>query len=464
MDDHDRISVICTVCKIEFHISYGRFRRMDKSTIKCKHCLSNYRKELQRNYWKNLTPEQKTEIQKNMSNGIDNRSDDKKKLHGEKISMSKKHKYASLNAEEKAKVIQTAKNASDVAATKYHNLSDEAKFQKAANQSIISKTYHAGLSDEERQVHNKNISVGWLSRSEEQKKATSEIRIKIHEDRSTEDKNTISRKISESLKEYHNQMSIEQKEQWAQSISDGMKEYILSLTEDEKNEYIRPITDYWKNVTLNERHEIYKQRSEFMKSYWKNMSVDEFNDWSVRRAIAYNEYIDNLDKIPNRNENTFIDHLNQSQIEYKYHGYKNTTVDEAFHDMFQCNPITGSKFVNCAHSWDFIISTSKSSILIDVDGSIHDPTKAQSKVTHFNGTEFKLSDNIQWNDSKRPYQTDGLDAYVVMCYDDNLTDDTPVLSFQTGEIMNVKQLISILQLDSMTKKEIKKLLKEARPF
>ena len=94
------------------------------------------------------------------------------------------------------------------------------------------------------------------------------------------------------------------------------------------------------------------------------------------------------------------------------------------------------------HFWDFMISTREGRVLVDVDGSVHDPRHTANKITHF-------------NDSKRPYQTDGLPAYIVQCYDDKLTDNTPVLNLKTGDVVTLRQWISIISWMNMTDAEKK---------
>ena len=53
-------------------------------------------------------------------------------------------------------------------------------------------------------------------------------------------------------------------------------------------------------------------------------------------------------------------------------------------------------------------------------------------------------DYYKFRDSQRPYQTDGLDAYIIKCYDDNLTDNTPVINIETKESMTFQTFIYII--------------------
>ena len=94
-------------------------------------------------------------------------------------------------------------------------------------------------------------------------------------------------------------------------------------------------------------------------------------------------------------------------------------------------------------------------ILIDIDGSIH---KLEQSKWIVDG--FDVGGYIQFNDSQRPYQTDGLDAYIIQCYDDKLTNDTKVLHLQTNKEMSYKDFINEIKFLNYSKKEIRKIIKE----
>ena len=145
----------------------------------------------------------------------------------------------------------------------------------------------------------------------------------------------------------------------------------------------------------------------------------------------------------NNNEMNFSKYLEKSNISYEVH-YFNKIKYPDFDKLFPVNTSTGSTIISSYHSWDFKVHTLESDVFVDIDGSVHDPKNKTTGITEF-------------NDSKRPYQTDGLPAYAVLCYDDNLTDDTPVKNIITNEIMSFKQFMALIAFMNMDEKELKDL-------
>ena len=85
---------------------------------------------------------------------------------------------------------------------------------------------------------------------------------------------------------------------------------------------------------------------------------------------------------------------------------------------------------------------------------MHDPEKANYTTMYPNGEIINVAEFVAFNDSKRPYQTDGYDAYIVQCYDDKLTDDTPVVKIQTGEKMSFKSFMALIEFMNSNKLDI----------
>ena len=90
-----------------------------------------------------------------------------------------------------------------------------------------------------------------------------------------------------------------------------------------------------------------------------------------------------------------------------------------------------------------------------MDGSIHNLKPGECIVGDLDRAEY-----IKSNDRKRMYQTDELDAYIILAYDDNLKDNTRVLKLKTGEMIQYYQLIGILQAMDLGIKEFKKMVKD----
>ena len=145
--------------------------------------------------------------------------------------------------------------------------------------------------------------------------------------------------------------------------------------------------------------------------------------------------------IPNKNESSLIEYFNEYGIKFEYQ-FPSTEVHPDFYTTFPENPITHSKFVNPFHFWDFLVQLNDHYIFVDIDGSVHDSKNKTTGITEF-------------NDSKRPYQTDGLDAYAILCYNDHLTFDTEVININTNSKMSFKDFLTMLCRINLTTGEQK---------
>jgi hypothetical protein len=271
----------------------------------------------------------------------------------------------------------------------------------------ISKNNWKHINDDDRsimieKIRNKTIQQ-WEKYSEEQRKLVGD-------------------RISIQQKNYWSNVNIEEKTKRLNKLWNGSKQYWMSLSEDDKKKHI-------------------EQLRYFNKQYWDDMTDDE----RIDRYFKISSSIANSDKIePFKTEFEFMKALNLYHIDYKHH-YCNSIIHNNFYDHFD-------KFSNPFHVWDFIIYTKQSNILIDIDGSIHTIPPGEY-VTKNDGIDVGAS--IQNNDSKRPYQTDEYDSYIIEAYDDNLNDDTPVLQLGDCKYITYRQLWDIIQFNNMSKNEIK---------
>jgi len=358
----------------------------------------------------------------------------------------------------------------------YHtNLSDEEKLSNANKR----RERWNNLSDEEKydkiKSLNKGSRVWWNSLSEEDKEVHSQRYKKLWEDKSEYDRKKFIDKLSSNYIKWWNNLSEDEKQKFA----DDKKQWWENLPEEEKCKRSNRMAAYWANLSGDEKtnkldfvrnlhnnlsdeaKEIKRKRiSDKVQKYWDNITPEQFQEWKYKRAIGYNEYLSNLDIEPNKNELEFMNKLKLHNIEHQYQWY-NTTMHPDFNNLFPYNLVTNSTLINPYHSWDFIIHRGDTDILVDIDGGIHDPSKIDYEVTDCNNKKFKLIDLIQFNDSQRPYQTDNLPAYIVQCYDDNITDDTKVLSLHRNEVINVKQLLALLT-PLPSKKELKEYIKDLK--
>lgn len=301
---------------------------------------------------------------------------------------------------------------------------------------ITSSNYQNSLSNEQRLVVSKKQSNGnklyWKS-----------LPKNIRKDRII--------KCIKNVTDYRNNLTEEEKINLSKRTAKWSKEYWDNLTEEERYIQSKIRSD---NFNKN-RENITNMARKRSNDYWNNMTTEEFNEWNLKRSVGLASSM----LKPKATEIEFMNMVMISNVEYQYR-YYNKIKHQDFDKLFPINPITNSR-TNPYHQWDFIIHTKNKSILVDIDGSIHDITKTnKSFVTDRNKRSLKLSDIIQFNDSKRPYQTDGLDAYAIMAYNDKINKDSPVLCIKTGEIINYTQLIAIIDLLNISKKELKKIIKE----
>ena len=83
------------------------------------------------------------------------------------------------------------------------------------------------------------------------------------------------------------------------------------------------------------------------------------------------------------------------------------------------------------------------------------------KIKTGNNT-VSMADVIAFNESQRPYQTDGLDAYVVKAYNDKLSGDTEVDILHTNGVMTYMDLIDIIYNSQITESDIKFITKSMK--
>jgi hypothetical protein len=272
----------------------------------------------------------------------------------------------------------------------------------------------------------------WSNLLDEEYEARCKVNQMIQDNLSDEKKKIRSEKISKA-----------QAERW-KNMSDDMYDYMCEKLSEAAHLY-------WDNITdeeLNKRKEDMSIRS---KSFWKNMTKKEFEEWCIKQMKRRKENF-------TKNELDFMKILNLYNINYEAR-VCSTIIHPDFYKLFPRNPIMDNEHVVPYHEWDFKLNLIDKSIFIDVDGSIHDPQKTNYQVEYYTGKMFKKSDYIQFNDSQRPYQTDGLDSYIILVYDDNLTMDCIVKNVSNDDTMKLSEFISLIYANNLTDKELKEIIK-----
>lgn len=344
--------------------------------------------------------------------------------------------YSDLSEEERNKFILTHKE-------RWNNKSPEEKARLAD----ISKIRWKNMTEEEKINHGKisseNMKKYWNDLSEEEyQRRVFVLRIIYDEyikNRTPEQRMKTAKIQSENMKRRWKEMSPEIYEKHQKQTSDAMK-------------------FWWDNLTDEERRIQSKKVSDATKEWWINMSDEERIIWDKKRIIGVMKYYKRIKNNFTKTENQFISILNLNNIVFQTH-YANKNKHPDFDNLFPFNPITKGT-VSPYHEWDFKINLSEVSILVDIDGSIHDSEKTNSIVRNNTYDYFNLSEFVSFNDSKRPYQTDGLDAYIVKCYTDEILNSNPVINIKTNEVMSLCSFIEKINFMNLSIKEQNELLKE----
>ena len=490
----------------------------------CKKCMKEYSIQKKKDYYNNLPQEEKDKYSQRTKDQLAKRSAEEQAIINKKNSQSNKKRWSKISKEEKINHMQKMhkgrdayfKNQTDEEKERMKiihsknrknywskiSLKDRRKMlSKATNVSI--KNYN-NLSENEKKIRLQPFRDGhkkhFENMTDEEKKLHSELRREIQLqfwDNLTDEeyieqciktsegqKNRISN-MSKEERMKHNEILHNNHMKWRAKLTPedielllqpariGYKKWYNSLSEEEKEIINKNKSDkmilYHKNMSIEEKDRLNRK----YKDHWGNMTVEEYNMiCENRKQIWKNKSLDSKDNIIhinllNRSSNIeytnteleFINILNLNNIEF-ISQYTNETIYPDFHKLFPNNPVTESDYTSPYHAWDFKISTLQKDILVDIDGSIHNPNKTNSYVSR-NGKQFSLIDFIQFNDSKRPYQTDGLDAYIIKCYNDNLYDkDVIVSNVQTNKDMNLNEFITLLNSYNMNDNEIKEMIKE----
>lgn len=445
--------------------SYKRRLKLKQDTTICSLCGNKNRRKL---YYQNMTEEQKQKDHMMRKKAWADKDPEKRLNQIKNIHAGGKSWWESLSDEEKA--AHNGKLKDDY--SKYYNgLSDDQKAERLKKIAKSTKEYWNNISDDKMEEYKQKQKDIWNNLSEQDRfNQLSGLR-NYWANASDEDLEMISQK----KKDWWSSLAPDIKQSRIDKLSEFNRNLWESYSEDEREYRCKLVKDgidnmsaedkasfakivgarrkmLWDVMTDDERTSFCNKLSDAQRNHWKNITPEKFEEWNKSRQIGYNSYLNNLGFIPNKNEASFINDLKIYSIPFEYQ-YYNKTKHKDFDKLFPENPITGSALIDYMHAWDFKINTLNKSILIDIDGSIHEYSSTSYPVTDYRGNKVILSDLIKFNDSQRPYQTDGLDAYVIQCYDNKLTNDTKVLCLNTNEIITYKDFINILIYLNTEKKE-----------
>lgn len=353
---------------------------------------------------------------------------------------------------------------------------------KTCTMKALQKKLYGGSPEEKEaflKKRNAAIKNGWSNQSEEKKKQISKDRTDMWEN-ALERRNLLQKRM---LKRWSDASDVERLQQgalmrkgrdkyWSDPLnrkyhSERARKKWYEQTPEEQKRIISAANkgskDYLMNETPEQRMNRLNKMSVAMKNWWNSLSKEEFDAHMKKYQMGMRGYFDTLgNHEANKNELSFIELLKNHWIDFDYIYYSKIKHPD-FDTLFPCNHIRPNVRVVAYHAWDFIIHCFDKDILVDVDGSIHDKDSASNEVHDRYGNKFVLYEYIQFKDSQRPYQTDGLDAYVIECYDDKMADHTMVRNVYSGERQSLKDFMLYLEWESLSdidKKEFIKLTME----
>jgi hypothetical protein len=204
--------------------------------------------------------------------------------------------------------------------------------------------------------------------------------------------------------------------------------------------------DRWKESMNNRSNSQIILTSKKRKLSWNNKSLNDYFNIIFNRSITKR----NNPNIKRTNtEEIFIKDLRAlglfPGITYDSY-YVNHIQSPEFYELFpKNNPYT--KSINCwFHEWDFIIYGKYDNILVDIDGSIHNMNRRKNEKTlTAKKGQYKLSELYKFYDSQRPYQTDGMNTYIIEAYN-KLDYETKVLNLQTHKYITYLQFIKYISV------------------
>ena len=400
----------------------------------------------------------------NRKNPRENISEERKKEWYRKISEARKKEYASMSKEDKEKRF---KKLIDVGKEYRDNMTDDDKRRIAARLSLTMSAYWKNLSDEDRAIRAKQVSDRWNSLSDEEKKARNKHLSRIMKEKwdnlPQEEKDLYSKRSRERWES----LSDEEKQRKIEILSSASREFRANLSDEEKERISKILSEkmikHYQNITDEERDRINGILSEKAKKRWAALPKELREIWIENAQKGLQKYWDNLpfekwlehclktaEGMAKRDaaksmptEIHMSNDLNIINMNYQYQ-WNNKTISDEFYLYY-------NKRDNPYHVWDFKIHTLDGDILVDIDGSVH--SIPMGKCRTYN--HLDIGELIQYRNSKRKYQTDGLPAYAIEAYNDKIEPDTSVLNLETGERMSYTNFISLLQWMNTPEKERK---------
>ena len=312
------------------------------------------------------------------------------------------------------------------------------------------KLQYESLTKEEKEAHAQRTRDQLAKRTSEEWIEINKKRLQTVSNFSDEKK----KQIAQKLRNYWHNLPESEKIKRGSRLAQAGRDYMKSLSEKEMQQKLQKLFEgrdkFYANMSEQERAKLRERLIKVNKDFWNNINQSDYNRYQKNRIKGLMKfYIESYGK-QTKTELLFADILKRNNIKFITQWY-NEKKHPQFDEIFKSNPVTGAKFVDYRHSWDFKISTLQKDILVDIDGSCHKDNMMNYCLSWNTYTEH---DKIQFNDSKRPYQTDGLEAYAVLAYDDKIDDNIDVLDILSNKRMKFYQFMALINLYNLNHKKI----------
>lgn len=203
--------------------------------------------------------------------------------------------------------------------------------------------------------------------------------------------------------------------------------------------------EYMASLSDEEKQRRSEMTSKQMTERNANMTHEQYIHYAQAVALTTNERGPSDKQKPTVNERNFIEgYLDKYGIPHRWQ-YYNTTEHPEFNTLFPNNPVTGGKYVNPFHKWDFYITGPDGPFFLDVDGSTHfhehgEDTHPQTKC------KYSRYEYAMFNDSQRPYQHDDRPAYIIQVPNDDINDDCVVVNVTTNQTCRLGEFMKYLNM------------------
>ena len=373
----------------------------------------------------------KIKHQEDMSEWHKNLTTEEKQRRYDNFSVKWKENWQTKSQEEKDKLLNHLQEGRD---NYYANLTDEERERENERRRMVTRNMWSECSPEEKERRIKLLHEG---------------KRRYYESLSDEEKQVVIQKLCNGFKVWRENMSREERIK----ESEERRAIWLAMSEEEKKKALDMLHNSWQRWYSNLNEEDKRKKIEKFKDFWNDMTIEKFEQWAWNQAEGNSNFYKSMNIPLNSNDALFADDLDRLNIKYEWQ-YHNQTVYPGFYELFPENIGINGMRVSPYHSWDFLVKTKQKDILVDVDGSIHNMRKGLSLAKG----GYDVGAKIQFNDSQRPYQTDGLDAYVIKAIHDKIKDDTKVIRLIPGSknvnYMTYKEFLNILQFMNIIEIEI----------